>query len=682
MTRRHWYWLLVGVASYSLLAAEFARADDPLPLSTIVLYNSGVGFFEHAAQIEGDKQIELKFDVDDVNDLLKSMVLRDQDGGTISRVTYGSRDPITTTLKTFAIDLTGNPTLADLLGQVRGERVSIAAVGGDPISGIILGVEKRKERAGDETIDADYLNLLTDAGLRSFGLASVASVTLLNDALDRELREALAVLALGHSTDKKTVTLNFAGQGKRRVRVGYVQGSPIWKTSYRLVVGPEGKAMLQGWAIVENTTEGDWKNVSLTLVSGRPISFVMNLYQPLYVNRPVVEPELFASLRPQVYGQDFEKQQGTREQLMLPGVRAATAAAPPATPSFRGGGQQRRLDAAEPQFQNMAGVATAASASDLGELFQYVIDKPVVLPRQQSALLSIVQENVKAEKLSIYNPAVQPTHPLNGLRLHNTTALHLMQGPITVFDSGAYAGDAQIEDMSPGSERLLSYAIDLDVEVVQDRKLAPEELVSVRIAKGALTASRKQRQTQRYTVKNSGRDDKRVLIEQPYASGWKLLAPQKPDEKTRDRYRFAVQATPHKPVELVVEEEAVIDQQFAISNFNADSIEFYIRAKSVSDNVKSALSDVAQRKQSLELLTVMQKHVNDRIEAIGQEQGRIRENMQQLDHNSELYGRYVKKFTAQEDEIERLRTQANDVERQIEEARRDLDQFLLNLDVS
>src|SRR5262249_6702313 len=107
-------------------------------------------------------------------------------------------------------------------------------------------------------------------------------------------------LALSHDSQKKAVSLHFAGEGKRKVEVGYVVENPIWKTSYRLVL-KEGKPYLQGWAVVENPTDEDWAQVTMALVSGRPISFKMDLYNPLYVGRPTVEPELFASLRPTTY---------------------------------------------------------------------------------------------------------------------------------------------------------------------------------------------------------------------------------------------------------------------------------------------------------------------------------------------------------------------------------------------
>ena len=289
-------------------AAVAAAAEGPkeatLPLKRVVLFSSGVGFFEHAGEVKDDAKVQMKFKTGEINDLLKSMVVQDFDGGKVSTVTYASKDPITKTLKSFAIDLTQNPTMAQLLGQIRGERVVLEAP--NELRGIILGIETRKkELKDDKTIDIDVLNLLTDAGLRAVTLESVSSIKLVNPQLDAELHKALAVLASGHDMDKKSVELSFLGKGARRVRVGYIQQTPVWKTTYRLVLSDKKSPFLQGWAIVENTSEEDWSDVKLTLVSGRPISFTMDLYEPLYITRPEVQLELYSSLRPQVYGQDL-----------------------------------------------------------------------------------------------------------------------------------------------------------------------------------------------------------------------------------------------------------------------------------------------------------------------------------------------------------------------------------------
>src|SRR5262249_15967564 len=170
-----------------------------------------------------------------------------------------------------------------------------------------------KVAVGKDIVEAECLNLWCADGMRSVKLSEVQRLRFLNAVMDSEFKKALETLALGHDTQKKAVSIHFAGEGKRRVKVGYVVENPIWKTSYRLVLEKpkdkndkngkekEAKPYLQGWAGGENTTDEDWKAVRMALISGRPISFQMNLYDALFIKRPVVEPELLASLRPQTY---------------------------------------------------------------------------------------------------------------------------------------------------------------------------------------------------------------------------------------------------------------------------------------------------------------------------------------------------------------------------------------------
>lgn len=681
--RRSPYLLAVYVTLTGL--ARLAGGDDQspsVPVRRVVLFTSGVGFFERMAEIEGNASVDLMFKADDVNDLLQSMVLQDFGGGTISPVTYTSKEPLTRTLETFRIDLASEPTLAELLAQIRGERVRVETP--EPAEGVIVGVETNSERVDDRTIEVKSLNLLTADGLASIRLANVRRIKLLNEKLDDEFRRALSVLAAEHAMEKKQVTLHFNGDGKRAVRVGYVRESPVWKTSYRLVLRDGEMPFLQGWAIVDNTTEEDWNGVALTLVSGRPISFVMDLYQSLFVFRPKVQPELFGNLRSQVHDQDLAANDAEFRAKLNAAAAGGRGAGFGGMGGFGGGGAAgpfvtsvvpvpAKLDVSQ-------GVPTAASGGGVGELFQYAIKVPVSLPRQKSAMLPIVNESVGADKLSLYSPQSHPRHPLNALEFTNSTDLHLMQGPITVFDDDVYAGNARILDLPPGSKRLVSYALDLETEINDESRQEPEDLVELRLAKGIALIDHEQRRVHKYIVKNSGGKAKRVLIEQPIDANWMLTAPEKPVEKTRRLYRFAVHAQPGEPVELKVEEKRVSRQEIAVGNLG-ERIEFYLRSKSVSDDVKKALAELLKRQQTVAEATRKREELQKQVREITAEQDRIRSNLERIDKASELYARYIRKLTSQEDELEKLREQVKQLERQEERLRSELGDFVLGLNV-
>ena len=699
---RHCLALILPLTTASVVVAAEPAATD-LPLEKVVLFTSGVGYFQHGGKVTDDATVEMSFRADNVNDLLKSMVVEDLGGGTVPAVSYASRDPITKTLGTFAIDLTDDPSIGRILGRLRGERIEAEAA--PPATGTILGVERRQVPVGDDgSVEKEFITILTADGLRTLPLDAITRIRLLDEKLQKELEQALAVLALGHDSEKKSVSLAFAGQGERPVRVGYVQEAPVWKTSYRLVLGnddaqgekPADKALLQGWAIVENTTDRDWKDVRMALVSGRPISFVMDLYRPLYLPRPVVAPELYASLTPQVYGQDMEA--GEREFAEagqgqgigggmggMAGERQLARAARGRVPAAAAPAEMRAesMDKAAADFERdaVAAIRSVAAGEALGKLFRYEIAAPVSIARQRSAMLPIVTEDVAAEKVSVYDDRVMPKHPLAGVRLVNSTKLDLMQGPITVFEAGAYAGDARIEDLPAGSSRLLTYAVDLDVEVAPRFEPRPEELVSVKLVKGTLVVSRKLARRKLFEVKNSGSEPVRLLVEHPLEPGWTLVAPAEPTEKTRDRYRFAVAAEPGKPATLAVAEERLVSQTVALTNLDETAILLYSRAEVTSPAVKQALADVIERKREIERLAQERSRREQEIRVVDQEQERIRQNMAQLDRASDLYTRYVRKFAEQEDRIESLRKEIAEFQGQEENARRGLDELLAKLEI-
>jgi hypothetical protein len=642
-----------------------------LPLSKVVLFTSGVGYFQREGTVSGNTDLDLYFMTKDINDLLKSLVIQDLDGGQVTGVTYSSRDPLTRTLQSFAIDLTGHPGLAQILTQVRGEKVEL--VTSQRIAGTLVGVETKP--TGEHTAAA-FVNLLTSGGMRSIDLAEVRSLRFLNPQLQRELEQALSLLAESRSAEKKRVTIGFLGEGSRQVRVGYLLETPLWKTSYRLVIEEGQNHFLQGWAIVENTTDEDWQDVSLSLVSGRPISFIMDLYQPLYVTRPTVEMELYSSIIPQRYEEDL-------------GLAAAVLEAPMAKKRIA---ESRAVIKAEPtsgavedflrdELDLSRGVVTAAQVMETGNFFRYLITHPVTIPRQESAMLPIVNQNVKGQRISIYNQSVQAKHPLQGLKLTNNTGFDLMGGPLTVFEQGSYAGDARIDTLPDGADRLISFAIDLDIEVAVSSLSVPETLLSVHIVKGTLISTLSQRSESTYRIKNSDTRSRAVLVEHPLNPDWDLVTPARAEETTRSAYRFLVMVGPGKTEELLVAQERLIDRSLLLTNLNDDQISYFISARNVDRKVRDALEGLVERKTVLSQTVAQRQEDERKVNSIHREQNRIRENMARLEKTSDLYKRYVSLLDEQEDLLEEALAKIEDLRIKEQRQREEIDRYILSLDL-
>ncbi len=681
--------LLLSVAL--LIPAKAADQKVDLEVTRVAIFNSGVAYYECQATVDGNATAELDFRTEQVNDILKSLMVQDLDGGRVGVVRYASQDPIEKTLKSFGVDITGKPSLAELLDQLRGQPVEIT--GERRINGVIVGVEQKSVQVGDTIVVEQQLNVLTDSGIQQLPVSNLGGIRLTDQKVADELQKALATLARSNDASKKSVQLSFEGSGQRRVRVAYLLEAPIWKTSYRLALDDEGVPFLQGWATVENATEEDWNDVRLSLVSGRPISFRMDLYTPIYIPRPVEELELYASLRPPEYAAGTYLGTAVAELAPAPAAMAGRAGGMVPGSALRkagrgyntfGGGQD---DDDEMGYQpadwsgRNASVASVADAADAGELFQYSIAAPVALPRQQSAMLPIVNEQIEGRKVSIYNPNTHIKHPLNGLELTNASDLHLMQGPVTLFEGSVYAGDAKLPDMQPKEKRLIAYALDLATEVTVRQKSSPYQMIAVKVVNGTLVRTDKHIDEREYVVKNKSDRTRAVLIEQPWTDDWKLITPSKAYEETPNLLRFDLDVPAAESVTLPVRLERVGDQTMALSNLSDDRVQYFIRSRVISPAVRQALERLVQMKAVLARATSDRSAAERANAEATREQARIRENLNTLRNTSDAYKRQIDKFERLEIEIEESRERVQQLQQAERQAQRAVDDFLRNLSV-
>jgi len=685
-------WAL-ACAAPSLAQAPPPAAPSPLPIRQVTLFTSGVSYIERGGAVTGDATVPLTFRTAQINDILKSLTLLDA-SGQVQPVVYGARDPIGRTLQAFAVDVRQPQSRAELLNRLRGVEVTVTTARG-ALTGQVVSVESKSVTASTGTTTTDTLNLLGTDGLQSVRLDDVSGIKLRDARLDRELREALTTLASGSDDQRRSVTLRFQGTGRRDVRVGYIAEAPLWKISYRLLLGPS--PYLQGWALVENTTDEDWNGIHLGLVSGRPISFIQDLYQPLYLPRPVVQPDIIASPTPQTHDDNLQADAplapapGTPPSLNRDeGVLGAVADEQRRTKAtgsvnlLSEGRSSRKPSPAGTFFDNNGiakSVTAQAQGASAGELFAYNITTPVTLPRQQAAMIPVVAQGITADKVSLYNADSDPRYPLNAVRLKNTTGLHLKGGPMTLFDGDTYAGDAIVEDVPPGDSRLISYAVDLSVVGERQDTTQAQTRTTLAIHAGVLTVTVRQRSETNYHFKSKSTTAKTVLVEHPFDAQSVLVKPTAAAERTAALYRFVVPVPAGKTATLQVVTEKPIESAVALFDGDVNEIAAYADKSDIPASTRQALARIVNGRRHLQNLSEQAAAADARVAEIGREQDRIRRNMAALDRTSALYRRYVGELDAQETQIGTLRGEAQRLRAQSDAARTALRAMLDTLEI-
>lgn len=625
-----------------------------LPVRRVVLYKSGVGYFEHIGRVTGSETVSIDLTSRQLDDVLKSLTTVDLGGGEVTGITYNSEAPLDQRLRMLRIPLGGETTRTALFKALRGARVGIP--GG--MIGRILSVTSRTRSRGDATESVDELTVVTDGGdVRTIELGTGGGVRLVEADLRRDLAQYLDLLSSTRAQDLRRLSVATRGSGTRDLFVSYVSEVPVWKTTYRLVIPTDASRtpFLQGWAIVDNTLGEDWTNVELSLVAGAPQSFIQRLSQPLFTRRPVVPLPDHVQFRPQTHG-------GAVETFAEAPARDAARFSAPA-PGKVGGMVGGMPDAPPPPPPGMMAeavvVGARADAEALGELFEYRLKGPVTIARNGSALVPIVQADVTVDRVSLWNPALG-LRPLRAIWLTNDTGLTLDGGSLTLIEGGAFAGEGLIEPVTAGERRLISYATDLAMRVTSSEEGGPQRVARVRLASGVLTQFLEERAATVYTARNESDEPRNLVIEHPRRDGWQLADGVTPAETTESVYRFRVTVQPRATATLHVDEVRPIETTVSASNIKHEHIRLLLQARTLNPTLAPQVEQLGAQAQEVARLQAEVAARREEVKRIGEDQARVRENLKALkgsDAERALVERYTRQLGAQEDRLELLRTE-------------------------
>ncbi|MDR1247873.1 MAG: DUF4139 domain-containing protein [Treponema sp.] len=692
--------LLLGILPLALNGtAGFAQsvqdreggAETAIPLRKISLFSSGVAYFEHRGEVSGSPDIRLPFNRNAVNDALKSLVITG--GGSASpSVRYASEQTLWRTLRSLRIDLSENPGAAAILQSLRGAelRVNVPA----EVAGRILGVEYRRadSLAGDgaypgKPVQEAWLSLATDRGIQVMAVKDIASFSFTDPQINGDLERALDLLLNSREAETRELIVSLPGAGRRAVSLSYVIPAPVWKVSYRLDLQKE-KPLLQGWAVVDNDGDTDWIDVELSLVTGRPVSFVQNLYPPYYLDRPTL-PLAIAGIAPaETYGS------GWRESGALRGARpAAEALAMDDRADYESAAKvMREAPAPAPVSPSAAfntvqqslarGGAQTAQGQVLGDQFEFTLPSRVTLERQQSAMFPLVEGALEAEKTLVFNGTRAagggPVHPAIAAEITNTTGMKLPAGPITVFDGGSYAGDALIEFFPAGEKRLISYGADLSVTGTLTGSTS-QTLQGVTIGGGLMTLTRRIAYEKTYAFNNASGERKRLILEHPVTGGAELALPESFEERTDSVYRFVRYLEPEKTLALTVREESPRTERIVLSQFRPEAFAAYASAQEIPAPVRAALTRAIELKNAADAARAAQTEAEEQRNYRISEQDRLRRNLEAAGRETPQGQEYLKRLVAMDDEIDALSAKLDAARKDAQGAQKNYEDYLRGL---
>ncbi|MGA2878885.1 MAG: DUF4139 domain-containing protein [Bryobacteraceae bacterium] len=648
----------------SLLAAFLStaclytsRAAD-IPIREVILYKSGVGYFERGGTLRPGESARLDFKASDMNDVLKSLTISGQNGAKVTGLHYDSSEPLEQKLADFPFKIDGQASLALFLDQMKGAKVELK-YGSETISGTV--VSGRVVKGDDKQPEREQLVALLDSGeLRTLDLAAASSIRFADQKLQNQLRDYLTVVNQARSTDKRSIYIDSSDAKERQIEASYMIPTPLWKSSYRLIFADKGEPMLEGWAIIDNTSGEDWTNVRLAVVSGRPVSFISNLYEPKYVIRQSVELPEDRAANPVIYnGAVSEAQLGTGN------APAAAKRLGGAIGGLGGGGGSFALNGRAFGDIIPSNVAMNVSATDVGELFEYRFSTPVTVKKDESTMLPFLQQAIGARKLLIYSESYGE-HPMNAAELNNSTAKTLDGGPITVFDAASYAGEALMTTLKSGDKRLISYSVDLGTRVTTQFDSSRELVREIHVDRGLLTARLAMDETKTYTVRNVDQKAKTLIIEHPERAGYKLIA-LKPAETTTNAYRFEVKLSPDGTEKFPVAEERVYETTTAVSSLTPDVLLTYVQNKALSETARNQLQQILDAKRQIADLDNQARQLEGDISGMVSDQTRIRQNMQSLNQVSgqqDQVQKYARQLAAQESAMASSRDKLSDLKKQ------------------
>lgn len=695
---------LCGAGAFIPFSAHALEA----PVSRVILSTSGLAHFEHDVAVSGAETLTVPMRLDQVDDALKSLVVFDP-AGKVGALTLPGRQPLAEAFRDlpFSADDLNDPMR--LLSAYQGANVTVTTTGGQTITGLLVSVKPEEERGSNDTsITRHRITVMADTELRQALLEDASAVTFNDASVRAQIAQALAAVRENASAEQRILSLNLDGSGPRNVTLAYVVGAPLWKTAYRLVLPRETgeTGLLQGWAVIENMTGGDWTDVGLTLVSGNPVTYRQALYESYYVTRPEIPVEIFGKVMPRM----------DTGAINIP--QAAPAAAPMQMKAARGRSSSlMAMDYSEGAVGNfiaeaapgtaeimadqsapfagyggmdMAAAMNVAAANDAGTQVLFAFNQKYSLKAGESMMLPFVSRSPKMERVSLYQPDVNARHPLAAVKIVNDGDSALPPGILTLYEENtggkgtSFVGDAKMPEIAAKDSRMVSYALDAKTTIDSQTKQETTR-GHISISKGVMRIRTTGREESVYTIKAPATDPRRVVIEHPRQTAEaKLVSPAADSvETTETHYRLPVDVKADETATLNVVIEHPKWETVRLLDRNADWFFAQTTANGELDAAtRRTFEKLAELRRTVDEAEGQFHLLDQRKAEIFTDQARLRENITALGSGkSDIKDRYLSQLDAQETELADINNKIIKTRAEVEKRKNALKDAIMDIEI-
>ncbi len=648
----------IVIAALAVSFSAQAMAEG-LPLRGVVLSTAGLAQFSHSGDVAAGATVDLPVRLDQVDDLLKSLTIFDQEGA-IGAVSLPGQAPLTELFRDLPFGEEALQSLPALLNALVGSEIEIE---GPLIArGRLLRVVQEVVNMPDNGNTTRHrLVLMTEGGIVQAILEELAAVRFTDQQTQAQIDRALAGLAQNRAKDRRTLAINLLGTTTRPVGFSYVVAAPVWKTAYRLVLAQDdsGKARLQGWGVVENLTGGDWKDVELSLISGNPVALKQPLYTAFYAERPEIPVTAAQRIVPRKDDAD-EPAPPPAPMASAPAAAALTRGlmqdrAAKTTLGFAGGAADQMAAEAEMPKQ-IGSAAFAAEAEEAATQISYRFPGKLSLASGSTVMVPFVDRDISATRSWLFQPETNARHPLASVRLQNDGETALPAGIITAFDRTGdgrtnFVGDAQLPLTGKGASKFVTFALDSKTDIRRiDHGVKQTRLGKA--ADGQLTLTVKSQHRFDYEITPPADEDRQLVIDEARADGWQPANPAGEIEQTTARLRYKVNAPKGQTTKASLLLERTDYQSIRLTTLDPRRLQATLQGiDDPSPALKDALAKLGALIADINTASVRKEKLAAESRQISEDQDRIRRNIEATGKGSDLGRRYLDTLRVQEDRI-------------------------------